>query len=600
MRTLNPFALSLSFFASAASAQFTPGRLAVLECSSGGSSGTPYTIREFDTNGVPGVVINVPTTGPNAAVGVPNTTYASQLSRTPSGDALIFPGFAAMAPTGTPLTSTSSSSIPRVICRVDAAGNIVRVASTNTYCSGSTMFGAASDGTHYWGSGGVDGVVYLGPGTPAVINNATPVITTIGLSAGALYGTNGSSVFHLGAGAPTTPTPRTFDFTGLFWGAQDVFVFPDGNTAYTSNFNRVEKWERVAGTWTHAYDLLCNTSGGGGAWLVRITVDLSGPQPVIYGVHNIPTKLVKWVDNGPGSPEQLLYQPAGIPRWYGIAFTPGSPCPTLGQPCDDNDPTTGNDEVRSDCVCRGDRVQLAAMAFLEGPFDTVSGTMSDALRPLTDFPQTEPYSALGLMPTSGDDAVLGSGVLSVIGTDAVVDWILLELRDPVTPATVLHRVPALLQRDGDIVALDGSSAVRFPAAPGPYHIAVRHRNHLGIMTAIAALLSDAPIALDFTDPSFPVHGTDGRQVIGNIAVLWQGDTGRDGTIKYTGTANDRDPVLVAIGGNVPTNTIAGYFGVDTNMDGIVKYTGTANDRDPILLTIGGGSPTNVRSEQLPQ
>ena len=31
----------------------------------------------------------------------------------------------------------------------------------------------------------------------------------------------------------------------------------------------------------------------------------------------------------------------------------------------------------------------------------------------------------------------------------------------------------------------------------------------------------------------------------------------------------------------------------------VRYVGEANDRDPILVNIGGSTPTNVRQEQLP-
>ena len=35
------------------------------------------------------------------------------------------------------------------------------------------------------------------------------------------------------------------------------------------------------------------------------------------------------------------------------------------------------------------------------------------------------------------------------------------------------------------------------------------------------------------------------------------------------------------------------------MDTQVKYTGSANDRDPILQNIGGSLPTNTRADQLP-
>ncbi len=50
---------------------------------------------------------------------------------------------------------------------------------------------------------------------------------------------------------------------------------------------------------------------------------------------------------------------------------------------------------------------------------------------------------------------------------------------------------------------------------------------------------------------------------------------------------------------MPTNTVSGYFPEDCNLDGTVKYTGGANDRDIILLNIGGSVPTNIRNGQLP-
>ena len=82
-------------------------------------------------------------------------------------------------------------------------------------------------------------------------------------------------------------------------------------------------------------------------------------------------------------------------------------------------------------------------------------------------------------------------------------------------------------------------------------------------------------------------------------MLWSGNSVKDGVLKYTGTSNDRDPILGIIGGTVPTNTIAGYYFEDTDMSGVVKYTGAPNDRDIILENIGGVVPTNVVLQQLP-
>ncbi|MFZ1331314.1 MAG: hypothetical protein WAR83_03965, partial [Flavobacteriales bacterium] len=74
----------------------------------------------------------------------------------------------------------------------------------------------------------------------------------------------------------------------------------------------------------------------------------------------------------------------------------------------------------------------------------------------------------------------------------------------------------------------------------------------------------------------------------------------NGEVRYTGTNNDRDLILTAIGGTTPTNTVTNtYSPLDINMDGTIRYTGTNNDRDIILQAIGGVVPTATRIQQLP-
>jgi hypothetical protein len=83
-------------------------------------------------------------------------------------------------------------------------------------------------------------------------------------------------------------------------------------------------------------------------------------------------------------------------------------------------------------------------------------------------------------------------------------------------------------------------------------------------------------------------------------VMWAGDVNFDGQIKYLGSDNDRDVILLAIGGLQPTNMVSGqYRQEDLNMNTQVKYTGTLNDRDIILVNIGGVVPTVIRNAQLP-
>jgi uncharacterized protein (TIGR02145 family) len=213
----------------------------------------------------------------------------------------------------------------------------------------------------------------------------------------------------------------------------------------------------------------------------------------------------------------------------------------------------------------------------------------------------EPYSGIAtLLGGAGGETTTGA-VLSTTGNNAIVDWVLVELRSAVSAGMVLSSQCALVQRDGDIVGTDGTSALSFPVAPGAYHVAVRHRNHLAVLTAAPVTLSASPLNLDFTNPSTATFGSDARKLLGGVALLWAGDANSDGTISYTGIDNDRDAILVAIGGTIPTATLNGvYMLEDVNMDGIVKYVGLNNDRDVILVNIGGVLPTASTEQQVPE
>jgi len=242
-------------------------------------------------------------------------------------------------------------------------------------------------------------------------------------------------------------------------------------------------------------------------------------------------------------------------------------------------------------------LQLNARVILEGPYVSGTGLMNDALRVLGTFPTSEPFTAIGF--TNVEPGTVTAPVLAVSGNNAVVDWILVELRDKNNNTVIVTAVPALLQRDGDIVALDGVSALTINQPADNYYIAVRHRNHLGVLTLNTVALSGTLTSLDLTTGAVPLFGTAAQKQIGSIWASWAGNTVRNNQLKYTGASNDRDPILVAIGGSSPTLTIAGYRQEDCNMDGTVKYTGGANDRDIILVNIGGSSPTATRNEQLP-
>ena len=245
-------------------------------------------------------------------------------------------------------------------------------------------------------------------------------------------------------------------------------------------------------------------------------------------------------------------------------------------------------------------VKVPLKLLLDGPLDPATYLMNDQLRVLSAFPQSDPYPGLGYAHTAVlASASIPSGVLNVIGDNAIVDWVVLELRSALDNAQVVASRSALVQRDGDVVEVDGTSSVRHGVPNGNYFLAVRHRNHLAIMTANALALVTSSAPLDLSSPIVQCYGTAARKAVGSVNALWAGDVDRDGTIKYTGGPNDRDPILFAIGGSVATNTVAGYLRSDVNLDGLAKYTGIGNDRDIILQNIGGSVATNTKVAQIP-
>jgi hypothetical protein len=251
-----------------------------------------------------------------------------------------------------------------------------------------------------------------------------------------------------------------------------------------------------------------------------------------------------------------------------------------------------------DVVKPATQVELAMKVELEGPYDAASGLMRDDLRLAGLVPAAQPYTSIFTAVGGGGESVAPS-VLQTAGTTAIVDWVFLELRSKDDPSLVSFSRSALLRRDGQVVDLDGVSAVRFRMPVGDYYVAVRHRNHLGAMSLAPVRFNNNVTTIDLTLPATATWGTQAQRNANGTMVLWSGDVIRDGTVRYSGQTNDRDPILQAIGGIIPTQTVTGYQGTDTGMNGVTMYSGAGNDRDRVLSTIGGIIPTNIRQEQLP-
>ena len=234
-------------------------------------------------------------------------------------------------------------------------------------------------------------------------------------------------------------------------------------------------------------------------------------------------------------------------------------------------------------------VKIDAKLFLQGPFlnPTTPGLMNDNLRSLGYLPTTSPY---------GDETTAVASVFNLGGTsgsglaqDDIVDWVWVELRGANDNTDLINEKSALLQRDGDIVALDGISDLVMTAVPTNYYVVVKHRNHLGAMTSASFGLTEASAtAVDLKSNGVSTFGSNARvdMGLGNWA-LWTGDTNSVSQSRFSGASNSvnvikdfvlSDPANIL---NLITFGSTGYLNIDVNMDGTGKFSGANNDSNVI-------------------
>lgn len=257
-------------------------------------------------------------------------------------------------------------------------------------------------------------------------------------------------------------------------------------------------------------------------------------------------------------------------------------------------------------VTSATQVSANINAMLQGPLLNAPGNlMRDDLRMNGSIPTTSPYA---------DGLTCDSSVFNITGNDAIVDWVWLELRDENDNTNILADRSALIQADGDIVDVDGSSSVSFNASSGNYFIVVNHKNHLGIMTQNTIALSGTPVNISFSDGAETTFGSNALSTVGiplGLYALWTGDTNGDNTIRFTGTNNDsnsiKDTILAAPGNilGLVTYNYLGYHNTDINLDGGARFSGTNNDTNYLKDNIIGhpgnilNLTTYIIQEQLP-
>lgn len=191
--------------------------------------------------------------------------------------------------------------------------------------------------------------------------------------------------------------------------------------------------------------------------------------------------------------------------------------------------------------------RLAAKVLIEGAYNPTTGLMNDGLRTVSKIPENQPYNTLifaGSMAYNGSEKVAPS-VFTTTDKNAIVDWVLIELRSATDRSIVVQRRAALLQRDGDIVDIDGVSPVKFDdLADGNYHLVIRHRLCLATRTKMTVsmiaqpIVTQNPTVVDFSATNNFLSGSQKEIVTGKYGLII-GDTDRDGQINRQDINNIR-------------------------------------------------------------
>lgn len=244
--------------------------------------------------------------------------------------------------------------------------------------------------------------------------------------------------------------------------------------------------------------------------------------------------------------------------------------------------------------CEGVSLQLKSV--LQGAMlgNDGDGLMRDDLRRKNLLPMEEPYAAINRfkhVASGGGEVINDETLLADNGANSIVDWVFVELRDANDVDNVIATKSALIQRDGDVVTVQGDSILHFTNTRiGNYYVAIRHRNHLGVISlnTYAFAPNEFPM-VDFTFNFTPITGTHSSVEMDDLESLWSGDLNSDGKVIYQGPNNDIFfmflHVLRAEANQdfLPNYISRTYTNDDFNLDGAVIYQGPNNDRARLLF-----------------
>ncbi len=352
-------ALALAFAAQAqASTGFSAGDVVVYRVGTGSgvlsSSATPVFLDEFEPSGalVETVALPTATSGSNKPLLASGSAGSEGLlTLSADGNYLMASGYDASVGTAK-VAETSSSSVPRTVARVSAAGEVDTTTALTDAASGNNPRSAtSSDGTNIWFGGAAGGIRYttLGSSTSTSLNEPDKNVRGVSIFDGQLYTSadptkaGALTIAAVGSGLPTTGAqtisnltfsaapkqPYAYSFLTLGLGPGPDTLYVADNEA-----GAVIKYGLLGGTWTKegsvavasVSGLTANDAGG----TVSIFATSSGSEGKAGTLYEITdTSGV----GGPlsGAANAIATAPANE-AFRGVAFAPGTTIGSGGPP----------------------------------------------------------------------------------------------------------------------------------------------------------------------------------------------------------------------------------------------------------------------------
>lgn len=241
-------------------------------------------------------------------------------------------------------------------------------------------------------------------------------------------------------------------------------------------------------------------------------------------------------------------------------------------------------------------IDLDLDVMLAGPYS--GGTMSTALLAANKIPLNDPY---------GNSTTVASIPANT------VDWIEVQLRDSGTPGTIIKKYSFFVDNNGNVLNTNGTVGTKLTGvAKASYYVAVKHRNHLGVMTASAINFAGAgPFAFDFSAGA-SLYGTNPMRNMGSKWALWAGDTDGNNSVSFGASPSDITPISNAVindPGNPSFNPLwfgaATYSNADSDMNSFVQFGSSPSDITPVSASVlnnpanGSSNPLVLLTQQLP-